>query len=86
MELPASKIWSQEEKRSWWEPISQRPIEFASEDPLEIQISHFCDVISGKTQPRVTGLDGLRSLQVVAAIKTSAEQKAPVDLPLSPSL
>ncbi len=86
MELPGSKIWSQEGKRSWWEPISQNQIEFDARDPLDIQISHFCDVISGTAQPRVSGMDGLRSLQVIAAIKASAEQKAPVALPVFPAL
>lgn len=86
LELPVSKIWSQEETRSWWAPISQDQAEIAAEDPLDIQISHFCDVIKGDAKPRVSGWDGLRSLQVVAAIKASAEHKTSVELPVSATL
>ncbi len=82
LELPASKVWAQAGKRSWWEAIDQDPIEIAHQDPLNVQIDHFCDVIRGQAKPRVTGLDGLRSLQVISAIKQSADQKTAVDLPV----
>ena len=82
LELPASKVWAQAGKRSWWEAIDQGPIDVVHQDPLDVQIDHFCDVIRGQAEPRVTGLDGLRSLQVISAIKQSADQSTAVDLPL----
>ncbi len=80
LELPASKTWAQEAARSWWEPISQHSVEVGRDDPLDIQISHFCDVIRGLAEPRVSGVDGLRSLQVIAAIKQSAQEKTAIEL------
>lgn len=81
LELPAAKNWTQTGERSWWEAIDHSQIDFTPRDPLDIQIDHFCDVIEGEAEPRVSGLDGLRSLQVVSAIKQSADRKAAVDLP-----
>ncbi|MCP5080388.1 MAG: Gfo/Idh/MocA family oxidoreductase [Alphaproteobacteria bacterium] len=82
LELPASKVWAQAGERSWWEPIDENAIEFVHQDPIDVQIDHFCDVIRGQAPPRVSGLDGLRSLQVISAIKQSAHQKTAVELPL----
>lgn len=78
LEVPASKIWSQDEPRSWWEPIDPSQDSIDLEDPLDTQISHFCEVINGTEEPLVSGLDGLRSLQIVSAIKASAERKIAV--------
>lgn len=80
LEVPASRIWSQKGHRSWWEPIGHQQRKIELEDPLDTQIDHFCEVIRGTAQPLVSGMDGLRSLQVVSAIKTSAERKMAIDV------
>lgn len=80
LELPGFKAWMQGEARSWWEPIHQQTVDIGHEDPLDVQIRHFCDVITGKAEPRVSGVDGLRSLQVISAIKKSAQEKTSVNL------
>lgn len=72
MEIPKGKIWTQNGERSWWEPIEHETYTVEPTDPLDAQISHFCDVISGKSQPLVSGREGLKSLQVIEAIKKSA--------------
>jgi predicted dehydrogenase len=72
MEIPGGKIWYQQGERSWWEPIAHKTYEVRHEDPLDAQISHFCDVIADKAAPLVSGRDGLKSLQVIEAIKASA--------------
>lgn len=75
LELPRGALWSQDAPRSWWSPIDrdagQPP--GSEPDPLDLQIDHFCDVIEGKASPRVPGREGLRSLQVIEAIKKAAE-------------
>lgn len=72
LEIPNGKIWSQNDVRSWWQPINQQTYEVVHQDPLDKQIDHFCAVISGKATPFVSGEEGLRSLQVIEAIKQSA--------------
>ena len=45
---------------------------FTAEDPLKVQIRHFCDVIRGKAIPVVSGREGLQTLKVIEAIKQAA--------------
>ncbi|MEM8644830.1 MAG: Gfo/Idh/MocA family oxidoreductase [Pseudomonadota bacterium] len=82
LELPGLKGWAQKEQRSWWEPIHQTAKDVKHADPLDVQIDHFCQVIRGDAQPLVSGADGLRSLQVISAIKQSADEGRAIELPL----
>jgi predicted dehydrogenase len=43
----------------------------------------FVGMIAGKREPTITGLDGLRALEVALAAYRSAEQHEPVSLPLA---
>lgn len=80
MELPSGRIWTQDDPRSWWEPINQSEFTVAAQDPLDLQISHFCDVIRGAATPLVSGAEGLASLRVIEAIKQSAHDGVAVTL------
>ena len=72
LELPNGRIWSHPEKRSWWEKIECAPYSVEPQDPLVLQILHFAQVIKGTAQPLVSGLEGLRTLQVIEAIQQAA--------------
>lgn len=80
LEIPKSKIWSQGGERSWWQAIDQTVYDTQARDPLDEQIDHFCKVIAGAEQPLVSGLEGLKSLQVIEAIKASASDGRRIDL------
>ncbi|MEM9470756.1 MAG: Gfo/Idh/MocA family oxidoreductase [Pseudomonadota bacterium] len=81
LEIPKGKIWSQSGERSWWLPIDQAVYDTPSGDPLDAQIDHFCKVIAGTEPPLVSGLEGLKSLKVIEAIKASARDGRRIDLP-----
>lgn len=72
MELPDMKIWSNPGTRSWWEPISTTRYPHDAEDPLNRQIAQFARVIRGEEAPLVSAREGLRTLEVIEAIKHSA--------------
>lgn len=80
LEIPSGKIWSQSEQPSWWKPIEHEAYTVDLKDPLDVQIAHFCDVISCGVSPIVSGLEGLCSLQVIEAVKESANLEKPVYL------
>lgn len=80
LEIPKGKIWTQDSERSWWQPINQTSYDTEPRDPLDEQIDHFCKVIGGTEQPVVSGLEGLKSLQVIEAIKQSARDGNRIDL------
>jgi predicted dehydrogenase len=47
-------------------------VPYIPDDPLALQIRHFCDVIRGEAAPANTGREGLNALKVIDAIKRSA--------------
>ena len=55
-------------------PINAQSLTADTQDPLVTQLLHFAKVIRGEEAPLVTGLEGLRSLEVVEAVAQSAEQ------------
>jgi predicted dehydrogenase len=81
--IPQLEFWSNPARRSWREPLVRERIPFVSEDPLKIQIRHFCDVITGRAQPIMPGREGLATLKIVEAIKIAAGKGAVVATDLS---
>ncbi len=80
LEIPAAAIWSCPEERSWWAPIARQPLFRDSTDPFANQLAHFCSVIRGDEEPRVTAQDGLAALKVIEAVKMSARTGQTVKL------
>ncbi|AMJ60273.1 Gfo/Idh/MocA family protein [Bosea sp. PAMC 26642] len=78
--IPQLELWSHPGKRSWWEPLRRERVTFAPDDPLAVQIRHFCDVIRTGASPLVSGREGLRTLRVVEAVKRSARDHTAVML------
>lgn len=73
--LPDLRLWTHcEGLRDWWTPISATSLTRGSSDPLVNQISHFADVIRGKSKPLVPGREGLQSLKVIEAIQTACSE------------
>lgn len=70
--IPQLTLWTNAAAPDWREPLLREQIDFAPADPLEAQLRHFCDVIRGHADPLVSGQEGLATLRVVEAIKTSA--------------
>jgi predicted dehydrogenase len=74
LELPAGRLWHNAGKRSWWEPLSARIGPRPSGDPLVLQIEQFARVITAAEAPLVPGREGLKTLAVIEAVKTSARE------------
>lgn len=45
-------------------------IKFETEQPLQVELAHFIDVSKGQAMPMVTGLQGLRALQLAEQIQS----------------
>lgn len=78
--IPQLEIWSNAGKRGWWEPLVRERVEVAPEDPLRVQIRHFCAVIRDGEAPIASGREGLATLKVIAAVQRAAETGATVRL------
>ncbi len=72
MSLPDLRVWQHEAQPDWWTPISARNLTCRMEDPLAVQMAHFAKVIAGRETPLVSGLEGLKSLEVVEAVAKSS--------------
>lgn len=70
--LPQLEVWSHPGARGWWEPLQRERVPYRPEDPLVLQLRHFCAVIRGAAAPLVSGREGLNTLKVIEAVKTAA--------------
>jgi predicted dehydrogenase len=72
MTIPKLEIWTNADKRSWWEPLRAERVFASAEDPLGLQLRNFARVIKGTEPPLVSGREGLTTLKVIEAVKISA--------------
>jgi predicted dehydrogenase len=73
LSVPDLTLWSNKGTRDWWKPISATTLPREASNPLVSQIAHFAAVIAGKEAPLVSGLEGLKTLQVIDAIQSAAK-------------
>lgn len=74
------KRFSRKEDRSWWKPFQCSTVPLDRQDPLELQLAHFCDVIDGECQPLVSVRDGVQNLRVTEAINQAAKTRDLVEV------
>ncbi|MCB2008404.1 MAG: gfo/Idh/MocA family oxidoreductase, partial [Rhodoferax sp.] len=74
------KTYARPEDRSWWKPFETSVVAMVRDDPLRLQLAHFCAVIRGKAQPLVSARDGLANLRVTEAIAAAAARGDTVSL------
>jgi predicted dehydrogenase len=67
-------------KVGWQHPIKTEQLNVKSADPYPDQLKHFCKVVKGEEQPRTSGEDALRSLQVTRAVLESGETNQPITM------
>ena len=73
LSVPRLELWTNESKRSWWEPFRVERLLAAEHDPLRLQIRQFCRVIRGEEKPLVSGREGLMTLKAIDAVRRSAQ-------------
>jgi predicted dehydrogenase len=78
--LPGLELWFYRDQPGWHAQLSRQQLEVAHEDPQVRQMRHFCRVVRGEEQPRVTGGDATRTLAATLAIHQAAASGAPVRL------
>ena len=80
LSIPDLKVWSHDHAPDWTNSFSTKILNYDLNDPLVDQIKHFSDVIRNKTEPLVSGEEGLKSLQVIEAIEKSKKDKKNVTI------
>ena len=72
--VPTLRCWSYAQdgrEPGWWTPFQETTLPLEAVDPLEAQLTHFCDVIAGRAAPIITVADALQSLRAVEAVRRS---------------
>jgi len=57
--------------------LNTEQVSFENEQPLQVELAHFIDVAQGKSMPMVTGLQGLRALQLAEQIQSIMQATPP---------
>ena len=70
--VPQLKLW-RHEGDGWHTPLATERCVVAEEDPLMLQMRHFCAVIRCETKPLLDGRGGLSTLRATLAVKEAAE-------------
>lgn len=70
--VPRLEVWSHEGD-GWWTPIRAERGVAPDQDPLALQMRHFCRVIRGEEKPLLDGRGGTRTLEATLAVKAAAE-------------
>ena len=70
--VPHLDLWHNPTKPSWYEPLVRERLAADIRDPLGLQIRNLCGVIRGRELPVVSGREGLKTLQVIVAVKEAA--------------
>lgn len=86
LSIPRLEFWSHQGERNWWKPMVSERTTLIAQDPLRLQIAHFARVIRGQEPALVTGREGLKTLQVIDAIKQAATSGETVNLAHSSSV
>lgn len=73
LSVPTMRIkrFGDSSERSWWRELESSVYPLKREDPLVLQLDHFCDLTLGNVEPRVSAFDGMQNLRVVDAIERS---------------
>ena len=77
--VPRLDLWSHEGD-GWWTPMRTERSIVPEQDPLTLQMRHFCQVVRGEAEPILDGRGGARTLETTLAVKKAAETGAVVRL------
>ncbi|MBN1245833.1 Gfo/Idh/MocA family oxidoreductase [Candidatus Bathyarchaeota archaeon] len=70
LDYMTQELWIEEPK----ENLQPR---YPWQEPLKLELKHFADCVSEKKKPLITGVDGLKALQIAeAALRSSAKNRA----------
>ncbi|MGO4570822.1 Gfo/Idh/MocA family protein [Microvirga sp. 2TAF3] len=78
--VPRLDAWWHEGERGWWSPIACERQIVPEEDPLTLQMHHFCQVVKGQSAPLLDGRGAMRTLETTLAIHEAARTGGIVEL------
>ena len=81
LEYPNLKLWRYPSAgRDWHHAMQAEEILLPLEDAFACQCQHFCEVIAGRAEPRITARDASRTLAATLAVLEAADSGQQIDL------
>ncbi|MAZ15016.1 MAG: oxidoreductase [Ahrensia sp.] len=80
LSLPDLTFWKHPDTPDWAHEMSSHRLPCTHADPYIAQLEHFAALIRGETEPLVSCRDGLANMQVVEAVKSSAQEGRRIEL------
>ena len=71
--IPRLDFW-RHQGDGWWTPMNTERSIVPEQDPLTMQMRHFCEVIRGEAMPVLDGRGGTRTLETTLAVKKAAAE------------
>ena len=78
--VPRLEWWRYGEQTGWGAPLLRERLDVVECDPLVRQLEHFCEVVRGAAEPKISGRDALRTLLAVQAIFDAARTGQTIEL------
>ena len=69
--MPKLDVWTHKGD-GWLTPIGKERVVLPEEDPLKLQLKHFCAVIRGEAAPLLDARGGARTLDTTLAVQRAA--------------
>lgn len=73
LSVPRLELWRYDGQKSWWAPIEAARIAAPEQDPLTLQMKHFCAVVRGEAKPIIDAREGTKTLEATLAVNQAAE-------------
>ena len=70
--VPRLDVWRHDGDSGWWSPIAVERRIVPEQDPLALQMRHFCQVVRGEARPVLDASGGARTLETTLAVKKAA--------------
>jgi predicted dehydrogenase len=82
LNFPEMTLWrySAGGEPGWSIPISHEQIDVEPAVPLVNQLRHFCDIVRHDAQPRCSGEEGIKTLEVTMAVAEAVRRRQPVEI------
>ncbi len=78
--VPSMRLWRHEGAPNWQTPLPMESLQVDEDDPIQLQIAHFADVIHGLADPVITARDAEKTLEATLAVVESADSQREVVL------
>lgn len=81
LSVPRLEYWHYKTRSDWSQPLAVDKVIAPEQDPLVLQLRHFCEVVRGNSAPILDARGGTKTLAVTLAVQMAAQTHTVVAIP-----